>query len=78
MLKRFWVVALLSLVAGVPAWAQQNPSFNLVNRSGSTINEVYATSAGDDELGAGPARQQLDSRRPDLPDPPAGGRQLRL
>ncbi len=50
MLKRSWIVAVLALAAGLAAApqaiAQQNPSFNLVNRAGSTINEVYATPAG--------------------------------
>jgi hypothetical protein len=43
------VAALLGLVAvtaAVPAAAQSNdPSFNLVNRSGQTINEIYVSSA---------------------------------
>src|SRR3954449_3086356 len=48
MLKRFWIAALLALAGAGPSFAQQapNPSFNLVNRSNSPINEVYATSAG--------------------------------
>lgn len=47
MLKRVWIAAVLSLVLGAPAWAQRdnNPSFYLVNRSNSAINEVYATTA---------------------------------
>lgn len=53
MRKRLWIVAGLVLaglvlagVAAVPAVAQPNPSFYLVNRSGVAINEVYATAAG--------------------------------
>jgi hypothetical protein len=47
MLKRLWIAAVLALAGAGAALAQpQNPSFNLVNRSDNTINEVYATSAG--------------------------------
>jgi len=49
MLKRLLVAAMLVVAAAWPGMAQQqqqNPSFNLVNRSESPINEVYATSAG--------------------------------
>ncbi|MBV8912718.1 MAG: hypothetical protein JOZ05_06730 [Acetobacteraceae bacterium] len=51
MQKRRWIAALLALAIVGPAAAQQaqqapNPSFNLVNRGNSAINEVYATSAG--------------------------------
>jgi len=47
MLKRLWIAALLALAAAGTALAQaQNPSFNLVNRSDSAINEVYASAAG--------------------------------
>ena len=35
--------AVLGLLAAWPAAAQQDPSFNLVNRSGQTINEVYVS-----------------------------------
>ncbi len=49
--------ALLGLLAAWPAAAQQDPSFNLVNRSGQTINEVYVSPSseqfwGRDWLGA--------------------------
>jgi len=48
MLKRLCIMAMLALGWAGAAVAQQppNPSFNLVNRSNSPINEVYATSAG--------------------------------
>ncbi len=46
MLMRFWIAAVLAFAAAGPAAAQQNPSFNLVNRAGSAISEVYATPAG--------------------------------
>ncbi|MGG5817464.1 hypothetical protein [Falsiroseomonas sp. HW251] len=42
-LRRLVIAALLAL-AGGPALAQQgDPSFNLVNRSGQAINEIYVT-----------------------------------
>lgn len=50
-------LALLAGAAPFPALAQEDPSFNLVNRSGRTILELYASSArepnwGPDRLGA--------------------------
>ena len=42
---------LLLLVPGFALAQEQNPSFNLVNRSGRAINEVYATPAGVDQWG---------------------------
>lgn len=49
--------ALLGLLAAWPAAAQQDPSFNLVNRSGQVIREVYVSPSseqfwGRDWLGA--------------------------
>ena len=48
MLKRLSIAAMLALAVAASARAQQapNPSFYLINRSDSTISEVYATSAG--------------------------------
>ena len=46
MLKRLWVAAFLLVASAWPALAQQNPSFYLVNRYSSAINELYATPAG--------------------------------
>lgn len=37
------ILALLLALAGGPALAQGDPSFNLVNRSGQAINEIYVT-----------------------------------
>ena len=45
MLKGLWIPAMLVLVAGA-ASAQPNPSFYLVNRSSSPINQVFATPSG--------------------------------
>ena len=39
------------LVSGAAAAQTSNPSFNLINRSGRAINEVYATPAGVDRWG---------------------------
>lgn len=48
-----WFAAVLAAAAAAPAAAQSNdPSFNLVNRSGRTINEVYASPASDGDWGA--------------------------
>lgn len=41
-MRRALLAALIAL-AGGPALAQGDPSFNLVNRSGQTINEIYVT-----------------------------------
>ncbi len=47
MLRRlFMAVALLLLSGSAYAQQAQNPSFNVVNRGTSAINEVYATPAG--------------------------------
>ncbi|WP_376094659.1 hypothetical protein ACE7GA_01555 [Roseomonas sp. CCTCC AB2023176] len=56
MLRRA-LFALALLLPAVPAVAQTDPSFNLVNRSGETINEIYVSSVqvnswGQDLLGA--------------------------
>lgn len=55
-MRRLLLAILLSLPA-LPALAQGDPSFNLVNRSGQTIREVYVspvqdTNWGVDRLGA--------------------------
>jgi hypothetical protein len=58
MRARLAVASLMGAVlAAWPAAAQQDPSFNLVNRSGQTINEVYVSPSseqywGRDWLGA--------------------------
>jgi len=57
MRARFVLIALLGLVAAWPAAAQQDPSFNLVNRSGQTIEQIYVSPTseqfwGRDWLGA--------------------------
>ncbi len=47
MLRRFWLIVVLTGFAIAPAKAQSpNPSFNIVNRTANAINEVYATTAG--------------------------------
>ena len=49
MLNRLMIAAVAAVLAAAPAAAQtqtNNPSFNVVNRASSAINEVYATSAG--------------------------------
>lgn len=48
MLRRVWLIAACAvLIGGQPSVAQApNPSFNVVNRAASAINEVYATPAG--------------------------------
>ena len=47
MLRRFGIAALAAAWATWPAAAQTpNPSFNVVNRASSVINQVYATPAG--------------------------------
>ena len=45
MMRRLLPAALLVLAA-LPAWAQDNPSFNVVNRTGAPIKEVFASPAG--------------------------------
>lgn len=45
MMRRLLLAALLALAA-LPAAAQENPSFNIVNRTGSPIKEVFASPAG--------------------------------
>lgn len=56
MLRRA-LIALALLLPALPAIAQQDPSFNLVNRSGQVINEIYVSPVtvnawGSDLLGA--------------------------
>lgn len=57
-LRRALFAAFLVLLPGAAAWAQSNdPSFNLVNRSGQTINEIYVSAStepawGRDRLGS--------------------------
>ncbi len=58
MFRRFFLGALAALAGGVavPATAQQNPDFWVVNNSGRTITEVYVSSSavsnwGSDRLG---------------------------
>lgn len=60
MLRRFWLTAATAATAALltgSSWAQApnpsfpstsfpNPSFNVVNRTANTINEVFATTAG--------------------------------
>ena len=46
MMRRLLAALLLVAAAHAPAWAQPNPSFNVANRTGSTIVELYATPAG--------------------------------
>lgn len=45
MMRRLLLAALLALAA-LPAAAQDNPSFNVVNRTGNPIKEVFASPAG--------------------------------
>lgn len=45
MMRRSLLAALLALAA-LPAAAQENPSFNVVNRTGNPIKEVFASPAG--------------------------------
>ena len=45
-MRRLLVAAIAFVLAAGSALAQQNPSFNLVNRSPNVINEVYASAAG--------------------------------
>jgi hypothetical protein len=51
--RRALIAALSALLAGLPgiAAAQANPSFNLVNRSGQTINEIYVSAVTDTNWG---------------------------
>jgi hypothetical protein len=46
MMRRTLVALLLAAAAHAPAWAQANPSFNVSNRAGSQITELYASPAG--------------------------------
>lgn len=48
----------LSLFAALPAHAQQNPSFNLINRGGVPIRQLFFTPAGDANWG----RNRLEGR----------------
>jgi hypothetical protein len=55
--RRALLAAALALWPLLPAHAQRDPSFNLVNRSGQAINEIYVSSVaepywGHDLLGA--------------------------
>lgn len=51
-LRRGLPAVLLSLALAAPALAQsQDPSFRVNNRSGTTINEVYVSSANDNSWG---------------------------
>jgi len=57
MRARLAVIALLGLLAAWPAMAQPDPSFNLVNRSGQVIQQIYVSPSneqywGRDWLGA--------------------------
>ncbi len=70
MLRRV-LLALALLWPALPASAQQDPSFNLVNRTGEVINEIYVSSVqvnawGNDLLGANvlPAGQSFAVRLP--------------
>ena len=46
MMRRMLAALLLVAAARATAWAQPNPSFNVANRTGNTIVELYATPAG--------------------------------
>lgn len=46
-----WAVVLALLITGAAAAQTPNPSFNLVNRAGQAINELYATPTGVDRWG---------------------------
>lgn len=72
MLRRFWLVAVLAGLVSGSAGAQvpPNPSFNVVNRSSSAINEVFATTAGTTTWG----RNRLGGR----PVPPGQTGPIRL
>ena len=45
MMRRLLPAALLALAA-LPAWAQDNPSFNVVNRTSVPMREAFASPAG--------------------------------
>ena len=68
MIPRSLVLAIV-LTAAVPAvaLAQGNPSFNVINKSGMAIRELFATPAGDANFG----RSRLNGRAI-----PAGGAQV--
>lgn len=52
LLRRFVLAAMALGLSALPALAQSNdPSFNLVNRSGQTIMEAYASPASDSNWG---------------------------
>ncbi|GGG45504.1 hypothetical protein GCM10010964_36130 [Caldovatus sediminis] len=44
-------LGLVALLAGTAAAQSDNPSFNIVNRSGQTINEIYVSAATQDSWG---------------------------
>ena len=68
MIPRSLVFALmLTTTAPVMALAQGNPSFNVINKSGMPIRELFATPAGDANYG----RSRLNGRTI-----PAGGAQV--
>lgn len=46
MMRRMSAALLLAAAAHGPGWAQSNPSFNVANRTSSTITELYASPAG--------------------------------
>ena len=58
MLAKIAVAACLAVLAAAPAGAQENPSFNLLNRGGQAIKEVFVTPAGDANWG----RNRLEGR----------------
>ena len=45
-MRRLLVALLFAAAAHGPAWAQANPSFNIANRAGALITELYASPAG--------------------------------
>lgn len=71
MMRRLSAALLIAAAVQGPAWAQSNPSFNVANRAGSNIIELYASPAGVTNWGrnrlvgvAVPPRQRYAIRLP--------------
>ena len=51
--RRALLAAALALLPALPALAQGDPSFNLANRSGQAINEIYVSPVSEPNWGRG-------------------------